>query len=109
MADAKPTAVIQVIRLPIGAAEIASVRVLDTDLIVILKSGKRVTIRDGAMRAMIDPNLRIAFADGEIRAADLLKQVGSVQADALSNLSVASKDKAAGDASKTPRARHIVC
>jgi hypothetical protein len=87
------------------AAEIASVRVLDTDLIVILKSGQRVTIRDGAMRAMIDTNLRIAFADGEIRAADLLKQVGTVQADALSDLSVASKDAAAtADASKTPDA-----
>jgi hypothetical protein len=57
------------------------------------------------MRAMIDTNLRIAFADGEIRAADLLKQVGTVQADALSDLSVASKDAAAtADASKTPDA-----
>ncbi|MFN5349601.1 MAG: beta strand repeat-containing protein, partial [Betaproteobacteria bacterium] len=102
MADPKVIAATQVIRLPMRAAEIASVRVLDTDLIVILKSGQRVTIRDGAMRAMIDTNLRIAFADGEIRAADLLKQVGSVQADALSDLSVASKDAATADASKTP-------
>jgi hypothetical protein len=105
MADPKTIAATQVIRLPMRAAEIASVRVLDTDLIVILKSGQRVTIRDGAMRAMIDTNLRIAFADGEIRAADLLKQVGTVQADALSDLSVASKDAAAtADASKTPDA-----
>jgi hypothetical protein len=105
MADPKTIAATQVIRLPMRAAEIASVRVLDTDLIVILKSGQRVTIRDGAMRAMIDTNLRIAFADAEIRAADLLKQVGTVQADALSDLSVASKDAAAtADASKTPDA-----
>jgi hypothetical protein len=105
MADPKTIAATQVIRLPMRAAEIASVRVLDTDLIVILKSGQRVSIRDGAMRAMIDTNLRIAFADGEIRAADLLKQVGTVQADALSDLSVASKDAAAtADASKTPDA-----
>ena len=104
MADPKTIAATQVIRLPMRAAEIASVRVLDTDLIVILKSGQRVTIRDGALRAMIDTNLRIAFADAEIRAADLLKQVGTVQADALSDLSVASKDAADADASKTPDA-----
>jgi hypothetical protein len=104
MADPKTIAATQVIRLPMRAAEIASVRVLDTDLIVILKSGQRVTIRDGAMRAMIDTNLRIAFADAEILAADLLKQVGTVQADALSDLSVASKDAADADASKTPDA-----
>jgi hypothetical protein len=84
MTDQRSTnAPISLIRVGFKAQDIASVRVRDTDLIIVLKNGQSVTLRDGAMRAMIDPELRIDMADGEIRASDLLKQVGSVKVDDL--------------------------
>ena len=86
MATQKPTS--GMVKIPFKASEIASIRVVDTDLVVILKNGQRLTIRDGAMRAMLDPDLRIAFNDVELRASDMLKQVGDVQLGSLSGATV---------------------
>lgn len=83
---------VSLIRVGFKVQDIASVRVKDTDLIVILKNGQRVTLRDGAMRAMIDPELRIATPDGEILATDLLKEVGSVKVDDLTQATVVTTE-----------------
>jgi len=86
MATQKPVS--GTVKIPVKASEIASIRVVDTDLVVILKTGQRLNIRDGAMRAMLDPDLRITFLDGELCASDMLKQVGDVQLGSLSGATV---------------------
>ena len=86
MATQKPE--VAKVQLPAKASEIASIRVVDTDLVVILKNGQRLNIRDGAMRAMLEPELRIAFSDGELRASDMLKQAGDVYLGTLSGATV---------------------
>ena len=51
------------INVPRG--EIASVRIVDTDFVFVLKSGIRVLIRDGALRAAAEPDYGIVFAGEE--------------------------------------------
>ena len=48
------------INVPRG--DIATVRIVDTDFVFILKSGVRVLIRDGALRAAAEPDYGIVFA-----------------------------------------------
>jgi hypothetical protein len=38
--------------VPYKTTDIASIRIADTDLVVVLKNGQRIVVRDGAMRAM---------------------------------------------------------
>ncbi len=74
--------------VPYKTTDIASIRIADTDLVVVLKNGQRIVVRDGAMRAMLDTDLLITFVDGQLRASDLLKQVGDVQLGRLSGATV---------------------
>lgn len=100
MADSKP--VVNLARVPFSKAEIASVRVVDTDLILVLKNGQRVTVRDGAMRSMLDPEWRIAMVDGEVLGSDLLKQVGKAQVGVLAETTVQPADAGTREASGAP-------
>ncbi len=64
------------VSVDIRASDIQSVRVIDTDLVITTREGKRVVIRDGALRAMLEPQFVVSFADGEMSGATLFHQAG---------------------------------
>ena len=60
------------------ASDVVSVKIFDTDFVLLLKSGKKITLKDGAMLAMTQPDLPINFEDTEVTVGRLLKLVGQV-------------------------------
>ena len=60
------------------ATDLASVKISDTDFLLLLKNGKKITLKDGAMLAMTQPEAPISFEDSEITIDRLLKLVGQV-------------------------------
>ena len=64
--------------LPFAAADIASVEVIDVDLIVVTHDGLRILIPEGALLAVTQADLKIAFSTGELSAGELFKRVGEL-------------------------------
>ncbi|MCX8507513.1 MAG: hypothetical protein ORN49_01310, partial [Rhodobacteraceae bacterium] len=48
----------------VARSEVAEIKIIDTDIVLVLKDGSRVYIRDGAIESVTDPNFRVTFADG---------------------------------------------
>ena len=67
------------------ASDVASVKIFDTDFVLLLKNGKKVTLKDGAMLAMTQPDLPIHFEDDEIEVGKILKWVGQVDLSGVFN------------------------
>ena len=64
-------------------AEVVGVAIVDTDFVFTLKSGVRLLVRDGAMRAAAEPDFAIVFADEAVDGQALI-----AVADANSGISV---------------------
>lgn len=60
------------------ASDMVSVKIFDTDFVLLLKNGKKITLKDGAMLAMTQPDVLINFEDNEVTVGKLLKLVGQV-------------------------------
>ena len=70
--------VTQVIKVDFKVADIQSVRMVGVDIIIELKSGERLVIPEGGVRAMMDPEFKIRFADSDVLVAALINDVGGV-------------------------------
>lgn len=81
----------------IALSDVKEIKVADTDLVITLRSGKRVVIKDGALRSMIDSQLKIQFTDKEINAASLLRMAGKMEVSELSDVAVASAEQSSED------------
>ena len=66
------------IKFGFKASDVVSVKIFDTDFVLLLKNGKKITLKDGAMLAMTQPDIPINFEDTEVTAGKLLKLVGQV-------------------------------
>lgn len=66
------------IKFGFKASDVVSVKISDTDFVLLLKNGKKITLKDGAMLAMTQPDIPINFEDTEVTAGKLLKLVGQV-------------------------------
>lgn len=67
-------------RIAVGVArsDVVEVRIVDTDIVLILADGRRIYIRDGAVQAVVDPNFVVEFTDGvEEAGQSLLQGAGS--------------------------------
>ena len=91
------------VSVDIRASDIQSVRVIDTDLVITTREGKRVVIRDGALRAMLEPQFVVSFADGDMSGATLFHQAGDSTPQNLRLITVGPNqgDLAQGNADPT--------
>lgn len=83
-----------VARLSISRADVKNIKVVDADIVIYLKTGKRIVLRDGVVKAMMDPDFSIGFVDGEISAQAALQQSGLVDLNPISTATVASAPEA---------------
>ena len=58
-------------------AAVKNVDVADVDLLVTLETGEKVIVPNGAIDALVNPNMNASFADGNKSLYDLLKMSGS--------------------------------
>ena len=72
--------VTQHVKIDVNVAEVQSVRLVGVDIVIILKSGERLVIPEGGVRAMMDPDFRIRFGDRELLVAALVNEVSGVTA-----------------------------
>lgn len=88
--------IINVIRLGVPRDAIRSIQVVDLDMVVQLKSGKKLVLREAAVRTMMDPDFKLELLDGEILGAQVLKSMGPLQIESASRVfSPAELQKAA--------------
>ena len=78
ISDTKVNNVKNVARLSIARSDVKSIKVVDADIVIYLKTGKRIVVRDGVIKAMMDPDFSIGFVDGEISAQAALQDRKSV-------------------------------
>jgi hypothetical protein len=64
------------VRLRIRRADVQSVNIVDTDLVIITKTGSKLVIHDGAIRSMVDKGFVVTFMDGDVSGADLFRTAG---------------------------------
>ncbi len=63
----------------INFSQVQSVNVVDTDLLLIMNDGARIVLRDGALRAAIQPDFQVKLGTQAMTAGDLFKRVGQVK------------------------------
>ncbi len=95
--------VTDVARLGVRRADVKSIRVVDTDMVILLTNGKKLFIRDGAVRAMMDPNFTLAFTDEEMLGRDVLQQAGPLESTPLSTTTASET----GSSTATPEGKAL--
>lgn len=78
------------VRLGVARTDVKTIQIVDTDFVVTLKSGRKVVVPDGAVKAMLDPDFSIAFADGEVLGSSVLQSAGPLEVNTISTTSVGS-------------------
>jgi hypothetical protein len=63
----------------IDFSQVRSVNVVDTDLLLILNDGQRIVLRDGALRAAIQPGFEVKLGNQALTAGELFKRVGQIK------------------------------
>lgn len=63
-------------KLPIAAADISSVEVVDTDLLIRSSKGDLFVLPDGAIRALSQTDAKITTQSGDVSLSDLYRKVG---------------------------------
>ncbi len=58
--------------------DIRDIRSVDTDLLLVFKSGQQVMWRDGALTALQKPEMVLLFRDGTLKAEQLFKQIETI-------------------------------
>lgn len=79
-----------VIKVQASLADIHNIRLMDTDLVIVLKSGKTAVVPDGAIRAMMDPEFTLQFDDTEVAGSALLRQAGRMEIGDLASVAVST-------------------
>ena len=80
----------QTILLDIDFASIESVRIVDVDLLILLKDGQRLIVPEGAVRALMDTDFSINFK-GRVFSVASLMELQTFKAQRISEVGIASK------------------
>ena len=85
----KTVKISQTIMLDIDFAKIESVRIVDVDLLILLKDGQRLIVPEGAVRAMMDNEFSINFK-GRVFSVASLMELQTFQTQRVSEVGIAS-------------------
>lgn len=78
------------IKVQASMSDVHNIRLMDTDLVIVLKSGKTAVVPDGAIRAMMDPEFAVQFDDTEVAGSALLRQAGRMEIGDLASVAVST-------------------
>jgi hypothetical protein len=78
----------QTARLGVMRADVARFRIVDTDIVAILRSGRKIVIPDGALKTMLDPDFVISFQDGDVSGTEVMQNAGTLEVTPASTLTV---------------------
>ncbi len=79
LGEGKTTVNKMTFKLPLKQADVASVEIVDQDLVVVSVTGERFVLPFGAFNGVVNPSLtHIQFLDGDGFIADQFKRVGLV-------------------------------
>ena len=87
--------VIDSVRLRIKRTDVLSVNIVDTDLVIVTKTGSKLVIRDGAIRSMVDKGFVVSFMDTDVTGADLFRSAGDAPPRPLTTYSVGTNPEVA--------------
>ncbi|WP_431261180.1 hypothetical protein ACQ86G_14445 [Roseateles chitinivorans] len=79
-----------VIKVQASMSDVHNIRLMDTDLVIVLKSGKTAVVPDGAIRAMMDPEFTVQFDDTDVAGSALLRQAGRMEIGDLASVAVST-------------------
>ena len=79
-------------RLQARKVDVREVRIVDTDLVLHMRDGKKVVVRNGAFRALSEPDFVLEFEDGVLHGQELLQSSGSVELGSISESTVGKYD-----------------
>lgn len=83
------------VRVKVARGDVASVRIVDTDLVFTLKDGRKVYVRDGAVQSMVDQGFAVEFSDGEtVSGQELLQSAGTAEVGRIAVTGSADADAA---------------
>lgn len=81
------------VRVDVSRNDVAEVKIVDTDLVLTLKDGRKLYISDGAIQSMMDQEFAVEFADGtEVGGQDLLQSAGTADIGRVAVTSAQSGD-----------------
>ena len=86
------------VKLNVLRSDVKSIRIVDTDFVVQLKNGKKIVIRDGAVKSMMDPEFTLAFKDVDVAASNVLQHAGPVEINEIATTQVAESGSGTGPA-----------
>jgi hypothetical protein len=66
-------------RLPFKRSDLVKVQITDTDFVLVFVSGRKVLIKDGAIRSTLEKDYKIAFAEEDVEGALLFAEAETVQ------------------------------
>ena len=68
------------VRVRYKRAALVKVLIVDTDFVLVFADGRKILIKDGALRATLEQDYRIVFADEEVPAGSLFAQAETAEA-----------------------------
>ncbi|WP_416548798.1 Ig-like domain repeat protein [Limnohabitans sp. DCL3] len=81
------------VNIHVPRSAVRELRVVDTDIVITTQDGKRLFVRDGAVRAMFDPEFALKFQDGvEISGQEVLQSTGSLQVNSATSSSLQTSE-----------------
>lgn len=78
----------EVVRLGISRADVARYQIVDTDIVVTLKNGRKVLIPDGAVKTMLDPDFALSYTDGDVLGTEIMQNAGPLEINQVTTTTV---------------------
>jgi hypothetical protein len=64
-------------------ADVKDIRAVDTDLLLVLKTGERIVLTDGVLLSVTQPELLLTFRDGTLRLEQIFQQIEKIEPNAI--------------------------
>lgn len=85
---------LQVVQIPALRKDVAQIQVVDADLVITLKSKRKVVVRDGALRSLTDDEFTVVFEDESVSGKTLFQEASSISSDGSTRVDLVSDPSA---------------
>lgn len=60
-------------------ANIKDIRAVDTDMMLVFTNGDSIVLKDGALMAVVEPELMFTFIDGTLKLGQFFQQIEEIE------------------------------
>lgn len=60
-------------------ANIKDIRAVDTDMMLVFTNGDNIVLKDGALMAVVEPELMFTFIDGTLKLGQFFQQIEKIE------------------------------